>query len=187
MRQLPSGASSDILPMMKHLLTWTVLLAAIFGLACAPSKQAPVERATEEEPYDVRSEGEIPEAEKVAPEADVEEAAVEEAPLEVDEGEVRIDSTRVRPPTVDGFRVQVFASIDAEAAEKARADAERRTKMFTYIQVIDRMYKVRVGDCLTREDAETVLGRVKAAGYTDAWIVASPVIPPPDKDAEEMH
>ena len=176
-----------MLPVMKHTLIWTVILVAVIGLACAPAKQAPVERGSEEEPYDLRQEGEIPASEPVEFDVDVEESAIEEAPLEVDEGEVRIDSTRVQPPTVDGFRIQVFASIDAEAAEKARAQAETRTGLATYIQVIDRMYKVRVGDCRTREAAEAVLQRVRDANYTDAWIVPSPVIPMPEKGAQEMH
>jgi len=176
-----------MLPVMKHTLTCIVVSIAVLGLACAPAKQTPVERGSEEEPYDVREEGTIPEAEPVTPEVDVEESAVEEAPLVVDEGEVRIDSTRVQPPTVDGFRVQLFASIDAEAAEKARAQAETRTGLPAYIQVIDRMYKVRVGNCLTREEAEGVLAHCREANYPDAWIVPSPVIPKPERPAQEMH
>lgn len=172
---------------MKQSLPWILTALAVAVFACAPAKQTPTERATEDQPYDVRDEGTIPPPDAdVKPEADVEESAVEDAPLVVDEAEVRVDSTRVKPATVDGFRLQVFASIDAEAAESARADAERRTGMRAYIQVIDRMYKVRVGDCLTREDAERALARVRAV-YPDAWIVASPVIPPPEKDAQEMH
>jgi len=37
------------------------------------------------------------------------------------------------------------------------------------------MYKVRVGDCLTRECAEEIQHRCREAGYPDAWIVGTQV------------
>ena len=151
-----------------------VLLFAAIG--CGPSRRQNVERATESEPYDFRAEGELPPPERVTPEADIEESAVADAPLEFDEADVPIDTTSARPVTVDGFRVQLFASLDKDAAQAARFDAEQSLSMTIYIDVIDRMFKVRVGDCLTRECAEALMARCRASDYPDAWIVASRIV-----------
>lgn len=152
-----------------------IFVVAMIGVGCAPARDQGVERASADKPYDLRSEGEIPPPVEVAPEADVEEVAIEEVPLEVGEAEAPIDTTDAGPETLDGYRVQLFASIKREAAEEARRVAEAKLGMVVYVEVIERMYKVRVGDCLTRECAEGIQHRCREAGYPDAWIVGTQV------------
>jgi cell division septation protein DedD len=113
---------------------------------------------------------------------------VTEEGLEVEEAEAPPDTVRRPVPTptptaaaqntVDGFRVQVFASQSQEVAEAARRTAQARLGVPAYSELADGVYKVRVGDCLTRETAETLLSTCRAVYYKDAWIVESKVLTP---------
>jgi len=82
----------------------------------------------------------------------------------------------VAESTADGFRVQVFASSDREIAENARMVATQRLRLPGYLDLEAGVYKVRVGDFVTRADADKALPTVRAADYADAWIVASKVV-----------
>lgn len=168
------------------------ILAAVLSaglLICGCTVKKPMQKpqsATKDAPYRFEDEGKIP---PVAESDAVEEADFEEVPLaeeEVFEEEMDIPPAeeliveQAPPPeTVDGFRVQVFATGDEETAEAVREAGQRKIGMPAYTELVDGLYKVRVGDCLTREDAETVLQRCKDAGYGDAWIVETRVLASP--------
>jgi len=151
----------------------------LLGVGCGGSQWAGGGGA-EQTPYDFQKEGQVPPVEKaeVREEPDVEEMPLEEPTIEVREAEAKVDTTaRPEPPTtVDGFRVQLFASVSRDTAENARKAAEERLGMRAYVDLVEGMYKVRVGDCRTREQAETVLRRCQERYYQDAWIVACPVL-----------
>lgn len=159
-----------------------LLLAA----ACAPTasqKAARAKRATESQPYDFEKEGTIPPVDERTEEPDVVETPVTDSDLEVEEAEAPPDTVQpeaAKPVAamVDGFRVQVFASSGADVAEGARRLAEARLGVPAYVEMVDGLYKVRVGDCRTREEAETLLARCRAGDYKDAWIVECPVRAP---------
>lgn len=74
--------------------------------------------------------------------------------------------------TAEGYRVQVVASSYEDNA-KAVADKVRSAFPGTgvYVQHIQNLYKVRVGDFANRAGAEAMRDKLKAAGYADAWIV----------------
>jgi cell division septation protein DedD len=81
-----------------------------------------------------------------------------------------------------GYRVQLYATREAEKA-KAFADSARRS--FTekiYVEYLDPYYKVRVGDCRTREEARLLLDRAEAAGFDQAWITSTLVIRTTEND-----
>jgi len=161
---------------MKMLVTILLILAVAFAAGCTPAKRTGTSRAASSAPYDFKKEGTIP---PVAPEKrasedpDVEEVAIEETPLEIEEADAPIDTTRSEPvrTMMEGFRVQVFATGAEDVANTARYAAEARLGVEAHVEVVDGIYKVRVGDCKTREDAEVLLARCQEGFYKDAWIV----------------
>jgi hypothetical protein len=77
---------------------------------------------------------------------------------------------------IDGYRVQVIASSYQENADNV-ADQVRAAYPGTgvYVEHIQGLYKVRVGDFKDRASAEALRDRLRNAGYPDAWIVKEPV------------
>jgi len=77
---------------------------------------------------------------------------------------------------LDGFRVQIFASSYEDNAQRM-ADEIRSsiTDENVYVQNISNMWKVRVGDCVDRGEAEALRGRLTGQGFSDAWIVRETV------------
>ena len=72
---------------------------------------------------------------------------------------------------VQGYRVQVFVSSNRENAQKIKVEAEEIFPERVYVPYDAPYYKVRVGDCLTRREAELLLEKAVRHGYRDAWVV----------------
>lgn len=79
---------------------------------------------------------------------------------------------------VDGFRVQVFAGRDIQAATmaetQARADFEKQG-LKVYLIFEAPFYKVRVGDFTDRNDAENARDLARRLGYKSAFVARSKV------------
>jgi hypothetical protein len=77
---------------------------------------------------------------------------------------------------IDGYRVQVIASSYQDNADNV-ADQVRAAYPGTgvYVEQIQGLYKVRVGDYGDRAAAEAMRDRLRNAGYPDAWIVKEQV------------
>jgi hypothetical protein len=144
--------------------------------------KAPVARSSDAAPYDFKREGQVPPATPAdsRSEVDVEEIPMTQESIDVSEAEAPpVDTTRapvMADSIADGFRVQVFASSDREVAENARVVATQRLRMPGYLDLEAGVYKLRVGDFVTRADAEKALATVRATEYADAWIVPSKVV-----------
>jgi len=73
-----------------------------------------------------------------------------------------------------GYRIQVFASGDRTAAQKVKERVVAETRLSTYIEYEDGLYKVRAGDFAERKDA--VQARLKLAGTCPgSWIVRTTI------------
>jgi hypothetical protein len=153
-----------------------VLLVVMGCGATAPPRQG----ASRAEPaskggYDFKKEGRIPPPAggSAAPETDVEEIPISDAGIEVTEAEAPPDTARVSAPAdsiAEGFRIQVFVSADRDVAQNARNVAAQRLGLPTYLDLDGGVYKVRLGDYATREDATRALAGVRSQYYPDAWI-----------------
>lgn len=78
--------------------------------------------------------------------------------------------------TVDGYRVQVIASSYEDNANNVAAQVRAAFGgVGVYVEHIQGLYKVRVGDYKDRAGAEAMRDRLRNAGYPDAWIVKEPV------------
>ncbi|MFO7914690.1 MAG: SPOR domain-containing protein [Candidatus Krumholzibacteriales bacterium] len=73
-----------------------------------------------------------------------------------------------------GYRVQIFASEDLEKAREIKSAAQERTALKVYIEYENQMYKVRVGDFDTREEAAEMRQRLKSS-YPDCWITETTI------------
>jgi len=85
----------------------------------------------------------------------------------------------VTPPgmkRVYGYRVQVFATIYKDKAEKIRSEVQEKVKFPVYVEEIPPFYKIRIGDFQKREDAEQFLITVqKSLGYADAFVAETTI------------
>lgn len=86
---------------------------------------------------------------------------------------------QVTPPgmkRVYGYRVQVFATIYKDKAEKIRSEVQEKVAFPVYVEEIPPFYKIRIGDFQKREDAEQFLTTVqKSLGYADAFVAETVV------------
>lgn len=84
--------------------------------------------------------------------------------------------------TVQGFRVQVYSSteIDAARAKKAEFEAAFPDEWF-YLDYQAPTYKLRVGNFLTRFEAERFARMLTDQGYREAWSVPETVLRAPGK------
>ncbi len=79
---------------------------------------------------------------------------------------------------IDGFRVQLFATSDIEKAtlQKKEAEYEFATdSVVVYIEFDSPLYKVRAGDCKSRDEALQLLALAKQKGYPTSFVVKTKV------------
>jgi hypothetical protein len=78
--------------------------------------------------------------------------------------------------TTNGFRVQVFASDNLEAADSLKSElALKITQKNIYIIFDPPFYKVEVGDFTDMGDAKDLNFRLTQMGYTESRVIASTV------------
>lgn len=148
-----------------------LLLCAAFVILSSCATKPPSEEFFEEEL--------VVEEEPFEPEEEFfeEEVIVEEPPEEfVVEPEVISPSPPEAVETL-GFRVQIYAFSSRPGADAAAEKARLRFPERVYVDYITPYYKVRVGDCVTRAEAEMLKARARQFGYTDAFIVETMVTP----------
>ncbi|NIA23084.1 MAG: hypothetical protein GWP03_02820 [Proteobacteria bacterium] len=86
-------------------------------------------------------------------------------------------TTIVTQTTKSGYRVQVFATFSEEKADMIANKVRERTTEPVYVEYIAPYYKVRVGDCTTRDEAESLKSNLYGLGYSDAFIVRDTINP----------
>ena len=163
-----------------------VIIPAVAAVGCSQSAdKKPAARAADDTPYRFESEGQVPPPTSMPRDVDrvdvFEETPVAEGAL-VLEGVETVEDVPVVDDIVDsmavtgsGYRVQVFATGGRENAENFEMKIEMQLGVPAYIEYVDGIYKVRVGDCRSRQQAESLRQRCRSAGYADAWIVATEI------------
>ncbi len=81
------------------------------------------------------------------------------------------------PPSTYGFRVQIFASSSRENAERIANNAKATFSQGLYVEAEDNLFKVRIGDFITREDATQLKAKAAQLGFRGAFVVETMVIP----------
>lgn len=75
-----------------------------------------------------------------------------------------------------GFRVQLMTAKDELNAREAKKDALFKFQQPIYLEFDSSLWKLRVGDCETRAEAEALKEVAIRKGYRDAFIVNSKVL-----------
>jgi len=78
---------------------------------------------------------------------------------------------RTRP----GFRVQLLATGDAGLARQRAEEYRGLFEQGVHVVLREQLFKVQVGDCATREEAEALRRQALGLGYAGAFIVETPV------------
>lgn len=80
------------------------------------------------------------------------------------------DSTALEISPTEVFRVQVFTSRLYTEATAERVLAEEIFNLPVHLDYEVPYYKLRVGDFLTRDDAEEMISEIRSIGYRNAWV-----------------
>ncbi len=78
----------------------------------------------------------------------------------------------VRP----GYRVQIFAATGVDAARMVEKEAMELFPQGVYLSYDPPNYKIRVGNCPSRKEADILLRKAKSLRYRDAWVVRDNVV-----------
>jgi len=81
------------------------------------------------------------------------------------------------PNQIYGFRVQIFASSTEKNASRVADDARTSFSGKVYIEHVAPYYKVRVGDCLTAEEAQVLKNKALNLGYKGTFVVETMISP----------
>jgi len=98
-------------------------------------------------------------------------------PAEVAVAPASVPAPALSQGSIYGFRVQIFASSTEKNAMKIIDDARVTFGGKIYIEHLAPYYKVRVGDCLTKEDAQVLKDKAVGQGYRGAFIVETMINP----------
>jgi hypothetical protein len=85
---------------------------------------------------------------------------------------------------VSGYRVQLLSTRDGSEARAVRNEALLAFEENVYLSFDDPYYKIRVGDCLSRYDADILQEKANTKGFTQAWVVRTNILPHSGKDEE---
>jgi hypothetical protein len=162
----------------RDLLPLAVALGVIIGIRCAGSTKTA--REEEESGKDAKGELAAKYEEQFNP-ADYDPSIAEIRQLAKADttgiaGDSKLDKT-TRLETAPGFRIQVFATTEIDTANLVRNElANLPESVGIYVIFDSPYYKVRVGDFLSRPDANQLLKTLIGRGYTDSWIVADRIL-----------
>jgi len=120
---------------------------------------------------------------------------VEDSFKPVEEITAQTDTAEETPTPVStfeqviGYRVQIFAAKDRNNAEKVKELASKKIRERIYIVLAqDNLYKVQVGDFLSRIDAEKMRDEIrKDPAYSDAFIQNSYVLYDSSQNSGEYY
>lgn len=76
---------------------------------------------------------------------------------------------------IQGFRIQLLATTDENQARDAKKRAIFKFQTGVYLVFEAPHYKLRIGDCATKQEAEELKKEAYRNGFRDAWIVPSKV------------
>jgi len=152
---------------MRYLYSF-LILGFMFFLGCPSAETGGPQEVTAEETPAVTVE-EAPATTEVFPETTSAETTAE-APAST-------PAQELTPAPKMGYRVQIGAFSFEEGANKVKIRAESELNQKVYVDFIEGMYKVRVGDFLTREDAEAYRDKLIGMGYNGAFLVETEISP----------
>jgi len=75
-----------------------------------------------------------------------------------------------------GWKVQVFSTSDYFLADSVYQLAQQKFENIDIERVFNLpYYKIRIGNCVTREEAESLLAQALQLRFPDAWVIRTPI------------
>ncbi len=88
------------------------------------------------------------------------------------------DAEQIKSESVTGYRVQICALSDEERAREIHRTAILKfVNEEVYLIYDSPYYKVRVGNCRTRQEADRLQQLAVEKGFDDAWVVRTKIKP----------
>ena len=85
-----------------------------------------------------------------------------------------LDSLKnIRITTQEGYRLQIFESSSVEETNRTLQKFERSLKDSVYMVFEAPLYKLRLGNFVTKKEAEKQKANLNKKGYKNIWIVRS--------------
>ena len=84
-----------------------------------------------------------------------------------------------------GYRVQILSTRDEEEARQVKRDILVLFDQESYVMFDDPYYKVRIGNFLSRFDAEELKEKAVQLGFSDAWVIQTIVKPPEELSPDD--
>lgn len=181
---LKFNENCEIMKMRLFILLLTAGIAAIYLFGCAST--APVSGTKGKEKSHVSNKGEVSQVEDLNPENLPDQIfTVKENPQTVQTPSTESEQTpssqteqtvKETIKMTPGYRVQIAALSNQEEAMAIQKEAMLKfADQEVYLTFEPPYYKIRVGDFLTRYDAEKLQKEAIKMGYKDAWIVRTKV------------
>ena len=150
---------------MKNLI---IFLSFSFIFSCSSSEQMVVKDDQQKSnPYDESFDPlSLDDDDIVIAEASLTKKEIENKPVVIEE--------KIIPKEINGFRVQILATKNIETASLFEQEATERFGSLehkTYLIFEAPLYKIRVGDCKERAEAENLRDLAKQYNYREAFIV----------------
>ena len=79
---------------------------------------------------------------------------------------------------IEGYRVQILVTRNSHSADSIRAVLSDKIDEDVYITYEVPYYKIRVGNCVDRKQAEELKLKLVELGYASAWIIRTRVKAP---------
>ncbi len=98
--------------------------------------------------------------------------------LEVEVEQVESDPVVSEPPVVEtryGYRVQVFATSNEGHAQRRADEFRQQFSEKIYVDYEGLLYKVRVGDCVSRDDARVLRKKAVKLGVDGAFVIQTQI------------
>lgn len=188
-----------------RILYWIVLML-IYLSGCTSFRQVPIKTESESDETTARSNGKINEDfdpfslrneemdvknikqhkakvenNSALIEAESQKSKFEESESQFIEKSVLVDSIETDfgvQEMVWGWRVQICALSDAKGARSVQRDALLNFDEQVYLTYDSPYYKVRIGDCQSRYEADDLQRKAIERGFDDAWVVRTKVSKP---------
>jgi cell division septation protein DedD len=93
------------------------------------------------------------------------------------ETDIVVQEPPLMPVETHGYRVQIGAFRNFGGAQTLAAKAENMFREAVYIEEVGGLFKVRVGDLVTRAEADLLRGRAGGLGFSDAFVVETMITP----------
>jgi hypothetical protein len=74
-----------------------------------------------------------------------------------------------------GYRVQIYAASDRELAQQRATEFEQYFDEKVYVIAEGLLYKIRIGNCVSRDEAEALRQKALSMGYEGAFVVSTTV------------